>query len=153
MKYLYKGMAMPGWGDVSSSVLLGWHEKVRHSFIIRRDRRSISFVVDRGRWCGMHSSNNDGSKNSMTCFTLPRLRRKYIQHCQKLNQVHIRNKVRRTCKRNQKKTHFFVLFCRPSPSISKCKHHQHSEPPPDSVQVQIEDLHLSHLHFRRQQKS
>jgi actin related protein 2/3 complex subunit 5 len=29
MKYLYKGMAMPGWGDVSGSVLLGWHEKVR----------------------------------------------------------------------------------------------------------------------------
>ena len=27
MKYLYKGMAMPGWGDVSGSVLLGWHEK------------------------------------------------------------------------------------------------------------------------------
>jgi actin related protein 2/3 complex subunit 5 len=29
MKYLYKGMGMPGWGDVSGSVLLGWHEKVR----------------------------------------------------------------------------------------------------------------------------
>ena len=29
MKYLYKGMALPGWGDVSGSVLLGWHEKVR----------------------------------------------------------------------------------------------------------------------------
>ena len=32
MKYLYKGMAMPGWGDVSGSVLLGWHEKVRCTF-------------------------------------------------------------------------------------------------------------------------
>ena len=31
MKYLYKGMAMPGWGDISGSVLLGWHEKVRSS--------------------------------------------------------------------------------------------------------------------------
>ena len=31
MKYLYKGMALPGWGDVSGSVLLGWHEKVRLS--------------------------------------------------------------------------------------------------------------------------
>ena len=31
MKYLYKGMALPGWGDVSGSVLLGWHEKVRIS--------------------------------------------------------------------------------------------------------------------------
>ena len=31
MKYLYKGMGMPGWGDVSGSVLLGWHEKVRRN--------------------------------------------------------------------------------------------------------------------------
>lgn len=28
MKYIYKGMGMPGWGDVSGSVLLAWHEKV-----------------------------------------------------------------------------------------------------------------------------
>ncbi|KAL9710736.1 arp2/3 complex subunit [Leucoagaricus gongylophorus] len=28
MKYIYKGMAMPGWGDISGSVLLGWHEKL-----------------------------------------------------------------------------------------------------------------------------
>ncbi|KAJ6466403.1 hypothetical protein C8R45DRAFT_1219493 [Mycena sanguinolenta] len=28
MKYLYKGMGMPGWGDISGSVLLGWHEKL-----------------------------------------------------------------------------------------------------------------------------
>ena len=28
MKYLYKGMGIPGWGDISGSVLLGWHEKV-----------------------------------------------------------------------------------------------------------------------------
>jgi actin related protein 2/3 complex subunit 5 len=28
MQYLYKGMAIPGWGDISGSVLLGWHEKV-----------------------------------------------------------------------------------------------------------------------------
>jgi actin related protein 2/3 complex subunit 5 len=34
MKYLYKGMAMPGWGDVSGSVLLGWHEKVHPSSCI-----------------------------------------------------------------------------------------------------------------------
>lgn len=27
MKYLYKGMGISGWGDVSGSVLLGWHEK------------------------------------------------------------------------------------------------------------------------------
>ena len=31
MKYLYEGMAMPGWGDVSGSVLLGWH-KVCYAF-------------------------------------------------------------------------------------------------------------------------
>ena len=35
MKYLYKGMALPGWGDVSGSVLLGWHEKVRHLQALR----------------------------------------------------------------------------------------------------------------------
>ena len=29
MKYSYKEMAMPGWGDVNGSVLLGWGEKVR----------------------------------------------------------------------------------------------------------------------------
>ncbi|KAJ6512005.1 hypothetical protein C8R47DRAFT_1093098 [Mycena vitilis] len=28
MKYLYNGMAMPGWGDISGSVLLEWHEKL-----------------------------------------------------------------------------------------------------------------------------
>jgi len=28
MKYLYKGMGLPGWGDISGSVLLGWHEKL-----------------------------------------------------------------------------------------------------------------------------
>ncbi|KZV71756.1 arp2/3 complex subunit [Peniophora sp. CONT] len=28
MKYLYKGMGISGWGDVSGSVLLGWHEKL-----------------------------------------------------------------------------------------------------------------------------
>ncbi|KAF8529094.1 actin-related protein 2/3 complex subunit 5 [Hysterangium stoloniferum] len=28
MKYIYKGMAMPGWGDISGSVLLTWHEKI-----------------------------------------------------------------------------------------------------------------------------
>lgn len=31
MKYLYKGMAMPGWGDISGSVLLGWHEKLKEA--------------------------------------------------------------------------------------------------------------------------
>jgi len=38
MKYLYKGMGMPGWGDISGSVLLGWHEKVGHSFLVHLGR-------------------------------------------------------------------------------------------------------------------
>ena len=44
MKYLYKGMALPGWGDVSGSVLLGWHEKVRFntsSVVVTTDSRLI----------------------------------------------------------------------------------------------------------------
>jgi len=47
MKYLYKGMAMPGWGDVSGSVLLGWHEKLTEvagvGCIVRTmtDRRAV----------------------------------------------------------------------------------------------------------------
>ena len=32
VKYFYKWIAMPRWGDVSGSVLLGWHEKVRYAF-------------------------------------------------------------------------------------------------------------------------
>ncbi|KAH9856158.1 arp2/3 complex subunit [Lenzites betulinus] len=47
MKYLYKGMALPGWGDVSGSVLLGWHEKLTEAAgtgcIVRAmtDRRTV----------------------------------------------------------------------------------------------------------------
>ncbi|KAG1750384.1 actin-related protein 2/3 complex subunit 5 [Suillus paluster] len=47
MKYLYKGMGMPGWGDVSGSVLLGWHEKLTEvagtGCIVRvmTDRRTV----------------------------------------------------------------------------------------------------------------
>ncbi|KAI0075235.1 arp2/3 complex subunit [Panus rudis PR-1116 ss-1] len=47
MKYLYKGMALPGWGDVSGSVLLGWHEKLTEvagtGCIVRAmtDRRTV----------------------------------------------------------------------------------------------------------------
>ena len=32
MKYFYKGMAVPGWGDVSGSASPGWHEKVCCTF-------------------------------------------------------------------------------------------------------------------------
>jgi len=47
MKYLYKGMGLPGWGDVSGSVLLGWHEKLTETAgtgcIVRAmtDRRTV----------------------------------------------------------------------------------------------------------------
>ncbi|TFK37551.1 actin-related protein ARPC5 [Crucibulum laeve] len=47
MKYLYKGMGMPGWGDISGSVLLGWHEKLTEvagtGSIVRAmtDRRTV----------------------------------------------------------------------------------------------------------------
>jgi actin related protein 2/3 complex subunit 5 len=47
MKYLYKGMGLPGWGDVSGSVLLGWHEKLTEAAgtgcIVRAmtDRRTV----------------------------------------------------------------------------------------------------------------
>ncbi|TDL22656.1 actin-related protein ARPC5 [Rickenella mellea] len=47
MKCLYKGMAMPGWGDLSGSVLLGWHEKLTEvagtGCIVRvmTDRRTV----------------------------------------------------------------------------------------------------------------
>ncbi|KAG6889915.1 hypothetical protein C0992_003619 [Termitomyces sp. T32_za158] len=38
MKYLYKGMAMPGWGDISGSVLLGWHEKRLRERVVLYER-------------------------------------------------------------------------------------------------------------------
>ncbi|KAK2464109.1 hypothetical protein APHAL10511_003857 [Amanita phalloides] len=38
MKYLYKGMAMPGSVDVNASVLLGWHEKVLLTFFQHHHR-------------------------------------------------------------------------------------------------------------------
>jgi len=47
MKYLYKGMGLPGWGEVSGSVLLGWHEKLTEvagtGCIVRvmTDRRAV----------------------------------------------------------------------------------------------------------------
>ena len=46
MKYLYKGMGVPGWGDVSGSVLLGWHEKVRLSFFVLL----YSFILAACNW-------------------------------------------------------------------------------------------------------
>lgn len=62
MKYLYKGMGMPGWGDVSGSVLLGWHEKVR----VQRARSREAIITHestptahRGRGYRLHSACYD----------------------------------------------------------------------------------------------
>ncbi|KAJ7644355.1 actin-related protein ARPC5 [Roridomyces roridus] len=47
MKYLYKGMALPGGGDINWSILLGWHEKLTEvagtGCIVRTmtDRRTV----------------------------------------------------------------------------------------------------------------
>lgn len=47
MKYIYKGMAVPGTGDVNGSVLLSWHEKLTEvagtGCIVRvmTDRRTV----------------------------------------------------------------------------------------------------------------
>lgn len=68
MKYLYKGMAMPGWGDVSGSVLLGWHEKVRPKCFVYRDWYISCSAVNRGSRSRVHSSNNDRSEDSLTVF-------------------------------------------------------------------------------------
>jgi hypothetical protein len=63
MKYLYKGMAMPGWGDISGSVLLGWHEKVR--IISNTDDHDLMFffAVDRSRRDGLYRTNYDRPEN------------------------------------------------------------------------------------------
>lgn len=85
MKYLYKGMGIPGWGEISGSVLLGWHEKVRCLFIWVKTVREagetnkknvkemianyylslilLFFAVNRGCRSGMYCSCNDRSKN------------------------------------------------------------------------------------------
>lgn len=59
MKYLYKGMAMPGWGDVSGSVLLGWHEKVCGRWPACAPWVLIDLAVDGGCGCGLHRAHND----------------------------------------------------------------------------------------------
>lgn len=71
MKYLYKGMAMPGWGDVSGSVLLGWHEKVCgfHTIVVRSLIADIfvgtSLAYGGGRY-GMHCARDDGQEACIT---------------------------------------------------------------------------------------
>jgi hypothetical protein len=68
MKYLYKGMGMPGWGDVSGSVLLIWHEKVSDLHKLLRDGSDLcSFVVDGSCGYGMYSTGHDRPADCMTC--------------------------------------------------------------------------------------
>ncbi len=64
MKYLYKGMALPGWGDVSGSVLLGWHEKVRRTILLS-ELPCLPFAVDGGSGYRVHRARHDRQKNRM----------------------------------------------------------------------------------------
>ena len=73
MKYLYKGMALPGWGDVSGSVLLGWHEKVRitlppcHVF---SPFTSVGNSIAHGsRWDWVHRQSDDRQETSINRAT------------------------------------------------------------------------------------
>jgi len=58
MKYLYKGMGMPGWGDVSGSVLLGWHEKVRLELVLYINFLTV-IVADGSRWHWLYRTSDD----------------------------------------------------------------------------------------------
>ena len=78
MKYLYKGMGMPGWGDVSGSVLLGWHEKVCRLHFGHLVSTSLTcftvYVAHRGRGNWMHRTSYDGPKNCITEIPIAVLR-------------------------------------------------------------------------------
>jgi hypothetical protein len=67
MKYIYKGMGMPGWGDVSGSVLLGWHEKVCDPCILPiYVHAKDTPTVDGSSGNGLHCTSNDRSKDRVT---------------------------------------------------------------------------------------
>lgn len=79
MKYLYKGMGMPGWGDVSGSVLLGWHEKVcriHFGHLLLTSLTCFTVYAAHGG-CGdwMHCTSYDRPKNCINrlpqCFNPP----------------------------------------------------------------------------------
>lgn len=61
MKYLYKGMATPGGGDISCSTLLAWHEKVGSWNGISRPQSSDPCAVDGNRGHRLYSPYNDRS--------------------------------------------------------------------------------------------
>lgn len=67
MKYLYKGMALPEWGDVSGSVLLGWHEKVRLRSLVSSHAglTVLPCAVDGGSGNWLHCARDDGQKTCM----------------------------------------------------------------------------------------
>lgn len=95
MKYLYKGMAQGGpatnsatprnvtpqatgfsqaggrsfgggeGGGQAMSVLLSWHEKVRHVPYKRLYERADSVIACRDGWSGQHCARNVGSKDGM----------------------------------------------------------------------------------------
>ena len=78
MKYLYKGMGMPGWGDVSGSVLLGWHEKVRSSYCREVTDVYLVYTADRGRWDWMYCTRHDRPENGMIAASSHKLISKAI---------------------------------------------------------------------------
>ncbi|KAG1728673.1 hypothetical protein EDB19DRAFT_1746105 [Suillus lakei] len=45
MKYTFKGMGMTGWGNMSGSALLGWHEKVRLELISYKVKISLQSEI------------------------------------------------------------------------------------------------------------
>jgi ARP2/3 complex 16 kDa subunit (p16-Arc) len=67
MKYLYKGMGLPGWGDVSGSVLLGWHEKVRHYldhyYFTFYSIKDVTFAADGGGGHWLYCTSYDRPEN------------------------------------------------------------------------------------------
>jgi hypothetical protein len=67
MKYIYKGMGMPGWGDVSGSVLLGWHEKVCDPCMPPiYVHTKYTAAVDGSSGNGLRCTSNDRPKNRVT---------------------------------------------------------------------------------------
>jgi hypothetical protein len=73
MKYLYKGMGLPGWGDLSGSVLLGWHEKVSFHLLGLQSLTLMHWlpypIAHGGRGDRIHRSSDDRPKDCMIYAT------------------------------------------------------------------------------------
>ena len=93
MKYLYKGMALPGWGDVSGSVLLGWHEKVRapRAILVVRVVSSRG-AVDGSRGYWLYCAGDDGQEDCITHQELDCTISRYSQDSCFLASTHERSK-------------------------------------------------------------